>query len=138
MKKEDALLIVTGRQDAVIYRVKNGSMERLLAFKVPTPRYSDKEGFTKAQGRGVTIGSGWPRELKDEDILNEFIKEFKDRLKSISPDFEKLFLLTPSEHKNTVRGALPKDFKKKLKKELHGNYFSAKPQDIIVMLEVEV
>lgn len=136
--ERNALLVVTGKQDAVFYRLRSGELEKVDAFKIPTPRYSDNEGFTKAGGRGVEMGSGWPRELDDDVVVVPFLSELEKRLRGMNDDFKELYLLTPEYMKNDIRETLPATHKKKLKVERYGNYFNSSPQELLEMIEVEL
>lgn len=137
LKEEKALVIVTGKQDAIFYGIEGGRIEKLDAFKIPTPRYSDNEGYTKVRGKGMTFSSGWVRELKDEDVIKEFLLEFKERIKKIPNGWKKVYLFVPSQNKNDVREALPKSYAEKLEKEINGNYFYRSPQDLLELLKEE-
>lgn len=135
LREENAVIIVTGKQDAVFYRVKDGFIEKMDAFKVPRPRYSDNEGHFRTRNKGEVIASGWTRELRDNDIIKDFLREFKDRLKQIPLDFEKLYLFVPSHIKNEVKSALPKTYQEKFAREVLGNFYYRSPQYLIEKLE---
>jgi hypothetical protein len=131
LRDDHALVIVTGKQDAVLYLMKAGHMEKLDAFKIPKPRFSDNEGHAQMRGRGEMIASGWTRELRDEDIISEFVGELKKRLKSINSDFDKVYLFVPSQNKNAIKKALPKPIADKIEAEVSGNYYYRSPQYLL-------
>lgn len=130
LQEEDAFLVVAGKQDAAFYTLQDGEIERVDAFKIPTPRYSDNEGHS----RHSLVASSWTKEVEDRDIIREFIQEFKTRLKKVDPKFKKLYLFVPSQTKNAVRKALPRTFKDKLAKEVSGNYYYRSPQHLLEKL----
>lgn len=135
VKEEKALIIVSGKQDAVFYGLADGEMLRIDAFKVPRARHSDNEGHFKRQRRGVTLSSGGIREERDKDVLSVFTRELKERVKKLPQDYPKLFLLVPSQHKNEVKKALPKSFQEKVSVEILGNYYYRSPDYLVARLE---
>lgn len=127
-KEEDALLLVTGKQDAVIYRAAKGIMEKLDSFKIPRPHFSDNEG-----GFGRTQGSA--KEIRDEDIIRDFMHELKIRLKKLGADsFSVIYLFTPSEVKNRIKNALPTNLRNNIKLIVEGNFFRFAPIDLLVKI----
>lgn len=126
-----ALFIAAGKQDAAIYRARGEAIERLDAFKVPTPHYSDNEGSYGVRGKGSVTGSGGTRERRDDDIIREFVKEFKGRIKKIDRDVESVLVFAPAQTKNKLSEALPPDLRSKVALVVEGNHFSTPPLDLI-------
>lgn len=136
LQEEEALLIVTGKQDAVFYHIKDGEMLKLDAFKIPTPRYSDNEGHARMRGRGEMVATSFTPELEDRDIIKTFISEFKERLKKLPESAQSVYLFAPEHTKNAVREALPPSLSSKIKKEVWGNYYHFSPQDLLEKLNL--
>lgn len=121
-KNEDALLLVTGKQDAVIYKASKGQLEKLDSFKLPTPHFSDNEN------RGI-------KEIQDRDTVRDFMHELLIHLKNISADkIPSIYLFTPSNVKNRIMNALPTELRKHIKAVVEGNYFNMAPADLMLKL----
>ena len=138
-KKEDALLLVTGKQDAVIYKASDGNLEKIDVFKLPTPRYSDNEGNGGATGKGTGRGKGArsmvQKEVQDRDIIRDFMHELVVHLKNIKAEnFPSIYLFTPSYVKNQILSALPAELRKHVKAVVEGNYFNLAPSELMLKL----
>lgn len=121
-KKEDALLLVTGKQDAVIYKASHGRLEKLDSFKIDTPQYSDNEN------RGI-------KQVQDRDIVRDFIHELTIHLKNLGADkIPSIYLFTPSYVKNQIMNALPTDLRKHIRAVVEGNYFNMAPAELMLKL----
>lgn len=123
-------IIIAGRQDAILYTAENGVISRLLNFKIPRPHYSDREGEFKTRGRGITISSGAVKELKKHDIIRDFIREFKQRIKRV-PECVRIYIFAPADTKKKIVPALPKAWQKKVEKVIAGNYYYLHPLRVI-------
>ena len=73
---ETILLLITGKQEASFHKIFNGKMTTLHSFKVDKPHYSDNEGHFKASSHGNVIRSGSPRELDDDLVITDFLKNW--------------------------------------------------------------
>lgn len=121
--EEESLVLVTGKQDAVIYKAFDGKLDKLDSFKIAHPHYSDDEG---------QFGRGGTKELRDSDIIRDFLKELVIRLKKLgSENYAALYIFTPSHVKNLVQEALPTNLRVKIRGVVEGNYFKLAPLDII-------
>ena len=94
---EPALIIVAGRQDALLYSANNGMIDRVDAVKIPTPHYSDREGAFQTRRKGMIVRSGAPRELRDRDIIRDFIHELGKRMKKLSFSISKTYIFAPDQ-----------------------------------------
>jgi hypothetical protein len=133
--KEDSLIIVAGKQAAVIYDVRDGYMSRLNAFKIPRPRYSDNEGQFRSKNKSGTVRAGSTREFQDEDVIKEFLKEFKKRIKLLSNKWESVYILAPDKTKNRIPKDLPDQLQRKLKAVIEGNFYYRSPVYILEKIE---
>lgn len=121
-KNEDALLLVTGKQDAVIYKASKGTLEKLDSFKLSTPVYSDNEG----------IGH---HEVQNRDVIRDFIHELVIHLKNMGADkIPSIYLFTPSYVKNIIMDALPADIRHHIKAVVTGNYYNMAPSELMLKL----
>lgn len=137
-KDETAFIIVAGKQDAAFYTASNGTIERTDAFKIPRPTYSDNEGIYRTKGRGVATSSGSAKELQDDNVINDFLREFKKRIKKVS-DFSSLYVFAPQQTKNKIKALLPNQWDKKVAAVIEGNYYFRHPTFILKKLaEIEL
>jgi hypothetical protein len=138
-KKEDSLLLVTGKQDAVIYKVSKGILTKLDSFKLGSFHYSDSEGkagaIGKGTGRGKGIRSMTQKEVQNRDIVRDFMHELIVHLKNLKADnFPSIYLFTPSYVKNQILNALPAEFRRHIKAVVEGNYFNLAPAELMLKL----
>ena len=138
-KKEDSLLLVTGKQDAVIYRAHEGNLEKVDCFKLETPHYSDNEGKGGPTGKGTGRGKGArsmvQKEVHDRDIIRDFMHELVIHLKNLKAEnVPSIYLFTPSYVKNQIMSALPTDLRKHIKAVVEGNYFNLAPAELMLKL----
>jgi hypothetical protein len=118
---EPSLFLVTGKQDAAFYKAYDGEIERIKHFKIPNPKYSDREVGYKVSPR------------VNEYVTQEFIHELKSQLKAMhTNDYAKMYVFTPSEIKNNVIRAVPTYLRRKTAAVIEGNYFKSTP---VILLE---
>ena len=126
--KETALLIVTGTEEADFYLARDGSLDKVAAFKVAKSHYSDREDFGR-QG-SVVFESGDKFSQRKKMFRRDFLQGVKDNLKHIASghaDISVVYLLTPAEVKKDLTAALPTKFKSKVKKVISGNFHKEHP-----------
>ncbi len=130
---EKALLVATGKQDAVFYLAQNGILKSIDSFIIETPKYSDREGHFKTRGMGKTIRSGAVYENKKEKVITDFIKEFQKRFGAISKKHKlaRLYVYSPSHMHTYIREALPKASQAKVTMEIEGNFFKTHPLTLL-------
>ncbi|OGZ27695.1 MAG: hypothetical protein A2365_03560 [Candidatus Nealsonbacteria bacterium RIFOXYB1_FULL_40_15] len=132
-KNFKALFIVTGRQEADIYVAENGKIDKIEEIEIPNSKYSDKEGFFKTRTGGRVIRSGSVLEFPKEKIMKDFLRELKTAMKDIRQrhKFDSVYLFSPEFFHNQVFEALPKDFQKKTKETVFGDYCHSHPFEIL-------
>jgi hypothetical protein len=123
-KKRKALLVVTGKQEAVFYFVSNGQALELKKFRFSKPQYSDKEGYFERSGRGRIFGSGSVLESNKKKLTKDFIKELNNNLDQVSnsQEIEEIYLFAPGYIIGMIRESFPTATRKKLKQSYRGNY----------------
>jgi hypothetical protein len=130
-EKEPSLFLVTGKQDAAFYKAYDGMIEHIASIKVPTPRYSDREGLYRQKGRGEMVTSGG-FERRDDIVIRDFIHELKFHLKAMhGNDYAKMYVFTPSNVKNTILRAMPSYLRRKTAAVIEGNYYKSSPIDLL-------
>lgn len=134
LQENRAMVIVAGRQDAEVYRLKEGSMDKIFSFAVPRPHYSDREGHFEARGKESVFHSGSSRELNTGAIVKEFIREFRKKIRSIHEKFSEVYIFAPNTTKHKLEDALPRAWHDKLSAVIPGNYVGKSPRDIMEKL----
>jgi hypothetical protein len=121
---ERALLVVATRQTAAIHAAHDGQLQTLARIDVPTPVYSDNEGFFTRSGNGMRMGSGSVRELKKEHIQQEFLKLFKPAITEAvtKTKADAIYLFVPAHRVNETIEAFPYRTKRLLARTVRGNF----------------
>ncbi len=108
-KKGDALLLVTGKQDAVIYKASKGTLEKLDTFKMP---------FSE-----------------ERELIKDFMSELVVHLKNIKAEsFPSIYLFVPSYVKDQIMRAIPTELRKHIKAVVQGDYFHLAPAELMLKL----
>ena len=125
----DALIVVTGKQQAFFYELHNGHLLRFDGFKVPKARWSDNEGHFKVRAKGRSLVSGSVREDdRNKGTVRKFLREFRERIKKISVErFSELYILAPKEIKYQLLRMIPSDWQDRIAGYVDGNFSYAHP-----------
>ena len=132
------MLVVTGRQEADFFRAGDGVIEKVAGFMVEKPQYSDRKGYVKRRGHGVTLASGAVYENQKEKILQDFQREFRKVLKNIlitPPDH--IYIFTPAYLAAEISGMFPKRIADTIKKVIRGNLYGRHPFEFLEKMKVE-
>jgi hypothetical protein len=136
-ESERALLLVAGKQDAVLYEAREGRVEKLLDIRVPKPHYSDDEGHFKVRVGGKTIRSGSVKEIRDEDIIRDFLHALKEEIRPLMhQEFTHLFLFAPAKTKNRIREELPHHWQQAIAEVIEGNFYYRNPLYLLERISV--
>lgn len=128
-KKERALLILTGTQDAEFYLAGDGAIERIESFRIPRIRFSDKEGLSVKTGKtGVTGGSAHSTK---ERYQQEFAAKFKVSAKDIIGRTIPTQIAIVSPIINEIEQLLPTTSKKTVSIRLRKNLCERHPEEIL-------
>jgi hypothetical protein len=129
-------IIVAGKQDAHMYHAGDGEIYLIDSIKIPRPHYSDNEGRSKARSHnGGSIRSGTATEVRDQEIISDFIRELKHHVHKVRSDmYAEVAVLAPSKTKNEIVNALPDQLKRKVTNVIEGNYGHATPLEVIQKL----
>ncbi|MCC2630636.1 MAG: hypothetical protein K0S38_445 [Candidatus Paceibacter sp.] len=134
--EEHAFIIVAGKQDALMYHAYNGEINLVDSLKIPRPHYSDNEGRSKARSQnGGSIRSGTSTEIRDQEIISDFIRELKKHMHSVRAEmYSEVAVLAPAKTKNRIVEAMPDHIQRKVQKVVEGNYNRESPIQIIQKL----
>jgi hypothetical protein len=133
-----ALVVVTGKQDARFYRISEGIFIEFDNFKIPRPHYSDKEGYFRSRSKGITMSSGAVRELQDEIVIGDFVREFRRHIKAAGNGFDEVYFFTPSTVKKALLDALPASLKGKIHAIFEGNHYKTSPLGLLSRIKNEI
>ncbi len=138
------LIVATGAQDADIYLASNGILDKVVYFRIPRRRYSDKEGFfssrTKIGKRGMGIASGADREYPKEAAIQDFLNRLEAELKTTSKK-EKISyvcLFSPDYMMKMVKSVFPADLRDKVKISITGNFSQHRPIELLEKINLKV
>lgn len=131
LQKENALMIVSGKQAGKIYRLRNGKLVERESLEISTPTYSDNEGFFMRRGNGRTMGTGSVLEIDSQLVITEYTKQLAKELKSIKRPYDGIYLFVPKYVSNAVKDALPKTVQKKILREFNGNFIKEHPSELL-------
>lgn len=129
---KNILVISTGAENARIFEAKNGTIEELENFRIPKPHYSDREGFFETRGHGAVFQTGAVYENKKETIIQDFISEFKKKIKKTIPGKipDHLYIFCPRYFKNRIQDNFTKDVQKRVE-IFYGNYARHHPFELL-------
>lgn len=127
--KTKALLLTTGKQTATLYLGYKGQVKEIASFSIPTPTYTDREGFFERRSGGGVLGSGSVYEAKEKDTRDKFLAKLVGEIKNTNKKYkyQDVYLFAPQYIKNTINKKLPTAIKKLVKKEFTGNYTKSHP-----------
>lgn len=130
---ETALILVAARQDATIYLATDGRIEVGGTVHVEKPVYSDREGYFETRGNGRFYGSGSVYEPKEDATMRKFLHELILRLARILRENKasRVFFFVPSYIQSTLAKGMPKDFQKKIRLVIRGNFSHSHPFDLL-------
>jgi len=128
-KKERALLILTGTQEAEFYLAGDGLMEKVEMFRIPRIRYSGNEGLAVRPGKtGVTGGSS---KSTKEQYQQEFAAKFKTAIKQVAARTMPTQITIISPIMGEIEQMLPIASKKSVTMRLKKNLCERHPEEIL-------
>lgn len=127
-----ALIMVAGKQGARLYDVHDGKLEEVDSLKLSHASFYNDGPFYKARSQGGTSRSGPVREVQDQKMVSDFIKELKKHMDNVRADiYSDVYIMAPAKSKNAVVQSLPTPLRKKITKIFPGNFFNKTPLDIL-------
>lgn len=133
LAEKNILLVVTGKQEAKFFSIKNNTIELIDIIKISNPKYSDDEGFFMKQSHGSIISATNFEKRDAKPVIREFLTVFRERIKKIQPSYllEDIYLFTPANMKNIIINQFPTKTKHNIKHLIEGNFFYRHPLDLI-------
>jgi hypothetical protein len=130
-KNEHALLIVTGKQAGRLFYASEGKVEELDAGFIPTPKYSDREGFFARSGAGRTYGFGSVYEPKDQETKRKFMRMFSDKVEKAvrENNISSIYLFSPNYEITEFKESLSPEVSAKLRFTFMGNFVRFAPHE---------
>lgn len=120
---KSTLLLVTSRQDAKAFHIKDREASQLFSFHYNTPEYTDKEGSFNRSGKdGRRQGGGETDINVDKIAYTEFLNELNQYLdKADLDDVEEVVLYASDHLYQQTREHLPKSIQDKITKVIKAN-----------------
>lgn len=132
LAKENALFLVSGKQSAVIYRLKNGEIHERDTITINKPEYTDREGhFQHSDSMGKFHGSGSVYEPKDAYVHQKFVSELIDEVNRIKKPYDSVYLFAPAHVMNNIEENLPNPVAKKVARKFSGNFTKLHPTELL-------
>jgi hypothetical protein len=128
-KKERALLIVTGTQEAEFYHAGDGSLEKVEMFRIPRIRFTGDEGLNVRTGKTGVTGGG--SKSTKELYQQEFDAKFKAIAKSVLARLVPTQIVVISPVVAEVEGLLPTTAKKLITIRLRKNLCEKHAEEIL-------
>lgn len=128
-KKERALLVLTGTQEAEFYLAGDGMIEKLEMFRLPRIKYSDTE--SRAVRVGKTGVSGGGSKSVKEQYQQEFATKFKGSIKDIVGRTMPTRIIIVSPIAGDIEDMLPVAAKKLVNTKIKKNLCERHPEEIL-------
>lgn len=127
------LLIATGKQVANIYLASGDEINLIKKLEVPTPKYSDKEGFSARTKGGKFYCSGSALKDVDDIVKAKFLEELGKSLRGIivGNKFKGIYVLTPDYMVGGVKDVFPRISGKTKTIFIKGNFTKYGPMDLL-------
>lgn len=128
---QKALLIVSGRQEAILYLAKNGKIRKKEKIEAEDPGYTDKEGFFKSSSRttGTMKAGSVYKERITYHVTREYLNQLEEKIKSIfyKEKVKSVYLFCPDYMKKEVLKKIPKKLRNLIHVTKIGNYINSHP-----------
>lgn len=133
---EQALLIVSGKEEAIVYTAHAGTITRVEHVRYRPHRYSDREGFFAIRSGGKTVRSGSAKEIPKQHSLVEFLTALQTALRPYvaKPKSMTVYLFAPKYLLPSIREHLSSDIRQQIRKSVPGNFVNDHPFEILEYL----
>jgi hypothetical protein len=127
---QEALIMVTGRQEAVGYQALDGQLTEIFRLIIPKLRLQEKEGRFESRVGGKVIRSGGVYEADKREVEKKLIKEIVNQLKKLSLPKE-VYLFSPAEVLPLIEKKMSINWRKKIVMRFVGNFYRHHPFKIL-------
>lgn len=132
----EALIIVAAKENGIIYRIKDGEVQKIETLEKPLPTYSDDEGYFFS-----AAGGGAP---KERDDIDEYKKAF-DRTVAAELDSligqesaRVLYVFEPEHLKGRIIAELQKHPHVSVHTVRYGNYVHEDPLQLLKYIQEQI
>lgn len=126
------LIMVAGKQGAMLYEAHDGVMDEIDSLMLSHDSFFNDGPFYKARSQGGMSRSGPVREVQDQKVVSDFIRELKKHMDKVRADmYSDVYVMAPAKSKNAVVQAMPESIRRKITKVFPGNFFNKTPLDIL-------
>lgn len=136
---QKSLILVSGRQEAILYLANNGQIWEKERIKVEDPGYSDKEGFFKSSNRtgGVMKAGSIYKEKITQQLTREYLNQVEENVKNIlsKEELQSIYLFCPDYMKKEVLKKIPKSSRGLIFLTKQGNYIDSHPFDLLKSIQ---
>lgn len=135
LQKTNALFLVSGKQAAVIYRLRKGEIHERETIEIKQPEYTDREGHYEYRSpRGKIHGWGSTYEPKDEYVHKKFLSSLVKEIKQLKRPYDSIYLFAPMHVMDSIEQALPNSISRKIKRKFAGNFTKKHPTDLLAKI----
>ena len=135
LQKENAFIIVAGKEEAVFYEISNEEISKKLEIRLPKER-EERGGFFARGGRGRIFEMGGVFEPKKRKKIRKLIEEIEKNFKDIleKDAKEKIYLFAPAYLSKKLTSAIEKRVNKKVQLIEKGNFLSSHPLELLELI----
>ncbi len=135
LQKENAFIIVVGKEEAIFYEISNQEISKKLEIRLPKER-EEREGFFVKGGRGRIFEMGGVFEPKKRKKMKKLIGQIEENLKEfLEKDLkEKIYLFVPAYFSKKLVSAIEKSVNRKIQLIEKGNFLSSHPLELLELI----
>lgn len=138
-KERNTFLIVSGKQEAVIYQAVDGSLDEFSRLKIEAPATNDKPGVTKLRSHGKDLQEGMALEDKQSQqevkALKKFLKDLSQEIKKLEPQATEVYLFVPQYLENVIMEVMTPPLRAEVRSIFYGNHIKDHPLDLVKLVD---
>lgn len=130
---ERALIVISAKEQGVLYKAADGTIEQVRKVEEHLEARSDREGFFFHSGFGRNYGSGGPDLQEDAETIKEFVQSITEKLHEVMKEIQPtvLYFFQPQHLRSHVQEALKNPSHIPTHEVRLGNYVHETPLQII-------
>jgi len=135
LQKENAFIIVAGKEGAIFYEISNEEISKKLEIRLPKER-EEREGFFARGGRGRIFEMGGVFEPKKRKKIKKLVGEIEKNLREFleKDSKEKIYLFAPAYLSKKLISAVEKRTNRKIRLIEKGNFLSSHPLELLELI----